>query len=286
MQVLSADFQLASGMDILAESLHQTGIAFLYNYPMTRSLLDEVYEEWQNFFNSNEKHQYLDQTQDVQTYFTRKESNQVLSNSSDSLESFVLLNHGTIPALLSNQSKIFMIETLKLADHIFQALDKYIPNEFKKNWDQPLNAVCGPELTLSVLQANYTISSKQKNKRLNTSSYEHINFLTIQPAVTALGLEVQDANKRWHKLECDPDALIIHTGTMLQLYSNGFYKSATYKQGAINSIMQQFSKLSLLLQVYPKEDLKLSDRYTSGVYFAEKMKDRDKSASSSPQKLN
>ena len=43
----------------LTESLRKTGFAVLNNHPISKSLINETYKQWENFFNLETKNQYL-----------------------------------------------------------------------------------------------------------------------------------------------------------------------------------------------------------------------------------
>ena len=59
MNVKTIDFDQGDvGLEFV-RSLHETGFAVLRNHPIPRQLLDTMYEGWRDFFNSDEKHDYL-----------------------------------------------------------------------------------------------------------------------------------------------------------------------------------------------------------------------------------
>ena len=40
------------------DSLHHTGFAVLRNHPINKELISSIYEEWKDFFNTDNKHSY------------------------------------------------------------------------------------------------------------------------------------------------------------------------------------------------------------------------------------
>ena len=52
-----------------ASSLRQTGFSILTNHPIDKSLIDTVYEEWHNFFNSSNKNHYIFDKEKQDGYF-------------------------------------------------------------------------------------------------------------------------------------------------------------------------------------------------------------------------
>ena len=56
--VLTIDFLSEDAPKKLVKSLKNTGFAILKNHPIPLDLLNEVYSDWEIFFNSNKKHNY------------------------------------------------------------------------------------------------------------------------------------------------------------------------------------------------------------------------------------
>ena len=52
------DFQSALAPAIFTESLKNTGFAVIKNHPINIELVNEVYNEWEVFFNSENNHDY------------------------------------------------------------------------------------------------------------------------------------------------------------------------------------------------------------------------------------
>ena len=66
MDVLQVDFHARNAAEIFTRSLKHTGFAVINDHPIKKTLIYEVYREWQSFFASQDKHHYLHvkQTQD------------------------------------------------------------------------------------------------------------------------------------------------------------------------------------------------------------------------------
>ena len=55
MEVLLIDYLSNSASKELVKSIRETGFAVIENHPIDRSLIDSVYNEWAEFFNSSKK---------------------------------------------------------------------------------------------------------------------------------------------------------------------------------------------------------------------------------------
>ncbi len=59
MQLQAIDYTSATAQEDFVKSLRETGFGVLKNHPIQKTLVSAIYSEWQTFFNSEEKHNYL-----------------------------------------------------------------------------------------------------------------------------------------------------------------------------------------------------------------------------------
>jgi isopenicillin N synthase-like dioxygenase len=59
MHVLTVDYTQANASEVLANSIKETGFAVLRNHPINFQLIKEIYIEWEDFFNSKSRFEYL-----------------------------------------------------------------------------------------------------------------------------------------------------------------------------------------------------------------------------------
>ena len=59
MNVKTVNYTDKNAPSTFTNSLHQTGFSVLTNHPINKSLIDEVYEEWDMFFSRSIKRNYL-----------------------------------------------------------------------------------------------------------------------------------------------------------------------------------------------------------------------------------
>ena len=66
MDVLRIDVESPFAKEDFARSLKNTGFAVLYNHPISQTLINDTYKEWQAFFKSTDKNDYhfIRETQD------------------------------------------------------------------------------------------------------------------------------------------------------------------------------------------------------------------------------
>ena len=59
MHLPTVDYQSPNAPAEFVESLRNTGFGVLTNHPIPQSLVESIYENWQAFFNSEQKHEFL-----------------------------------------------------------------------------------------------------------------------------------------------------------------------------------------------------------------------------------
>ena len=59
MQLVAVDYQAENAQKEFVKSLRETGFGVLKNHPIQQSLVQGIYDNWQGFFDSEEKNDYL-----------------------------------------------------------------------------------------------------------------------------------------------------------------------------------------------------------------------------------
>ena len=59
MKLEAVDFSAPDAQQKFVESLRQTGFGVLKNHPIPQSSVADIYKNWQSFFDSENKHQFL-----------------------------------------------------------------------------------------------------------------------------------------------------------------------------------------------------------------------------------
>jgi isopenicillin N synthase-like dioxygenase len=93
------------------------------------------------------------------------------------------------------------------------------------------------------------------------------------PAATEPGLQVLGTDKQWYDVPCDFGLLIVNIGDMLEEASGHYYPSTTHRVLNPTGAAATKSRVSLPLFLHPLREVKLSERYTVGSYFEERMRE-------------
>ena len=106
---------------------------------------------------------------------------------------------------------------------------------------------------------------------MRSSAHEDINLLTLLPAGTAPGLQVKDRAGAWHDVACDPSAVIVNSGDMLQMASGGYFRSTTHRVTNPTGAMRATSRYSMPLFLHPRPEVRLSATHTADDYLDERL---------------
>ena len=91
-KILTIDYHSSNFGSDLTTSLKNTGFAVIKNHPISNSLITEIYSEWQTFFNSESKHNYLFHPTKQDGYFPYRSENAKGQKIKDLKEFFHIYN--------------------------------------------------------------------------------------------------------------------------------------------------------------------------------------------------
>ena len=74
-KIKTVDFLSDDAPKKFVDSLKNTGFAIIKNHPLDKSLINDVYQDWENFFNSSAKHDYLFHKEKQDGYFPFQSEN-------------------------------------------------------------------------------------------------------------------------------------------------------------------------------------------------------------------
>lgn len=92
------DFQAPDAAQRFVESLRTIGFGVLTNHPIAQPLVEKIYADWQGFFHSNEKKQFIFNSKTQDDFFPASISETVKGHSvKDIKEYFHVYPWGQIP---------------------------------------------------------------------------------------------------------------------------------------------------------------------------------------------
>lgn len=275
MLITPVDFTSPTAAKDFAESLHNTGFGVLTNHPLSQQLLNTVYAEWYQFFQSDAKHNYAFDPQKYDGYFSPSVSETAKGNTKRDLKEFYhIYPWGRYPAEVSDAARQYYAEGAALAATLLQWVEQYTPADVKAKYSMPLSQmITGSEQTLLRVLHYPPLRGDEEPGAVRAAAHGDINLLTILPAATAAGLQVVGKEGEWFDVPCDFGMLIVNIGDMLQEASEGYYPSTVHRVLNPTGEEAKKSRVSLPLFLHPRPDVVLSTRHTAGSYLTERLQE-------------
>jgi len=271
-KILTIDYQSSNLGSALTTSLKNTGFAILKNHPIPKSLISYVYNEWESFFNSNAKHNYLFHKIKQDGYFPYLSENAKGSQTKDLKEFYHIYNWGRYPSEISDKTNQLIKEFKIMAEKLLFEIQANTPSEVKNNFSMELDKMIqkSQENLLRILHYP-PLSGNEGSKEIRAGAHEDINLITLLLSGTQPGLQVKTKEDKWLDVESDQGWLIINIGDMLQECSNGYYPSTTHR--VINPQDKNISRYSMPFFVHARDEVVLSDKYTAKSYLEQRLKE-------------
>ena len=254
------------------KSLKETGFGVITEHPIDLSLMECVYNEWKQFFNSDSKFEYLFDPQKQDGYFPLGTENAKGYSAKDHKEFFHFYPWGKIPSTVSNSTRVLYDSLVDVTSLLLKWVEQNTPADIQSKFSVPLNNMIKGSRTNLLRIIHYPpFSGSENNKSLRAAPHEDINLITLLVAGTRPGLEAQDKNGNWHKISTDPGTIIVNVGDMLKEASGGYYPSTTHRVVNPSNNVNNDSRYSMPLFLHPRDDVQLSKNYTAGSYLKERL---------------
>ncbi len=271
----TVDFKSKNASSQFVESLANTGFAVVNNHNINYKLIDKVYNEWSEFFNSKTKYDYLFDLEKQDGYFPMKSENAKGYSVKDIKEFYhIYLPWGRIPGKLSKNTLLIRSELKNIGTELLSWIDDLTPLDIKANFSMPLQDMVHKSETNLLRILHYPPVRDEDDKHaLRAAAHEDINLITILLSGSKPGLQVKGTENTWVDVESDYGSLIVNIGDMLQECSMGYFPSTTHR--VINPIDNNVNKsrYSMPFFLHPRDEVVLSEKYTAKSYLDERLKE-------------
>jgi isopenicillin N synthase-like dioxygenase len=256
-------------------SLHETGFGVLRNHPLDQTLVEGIYAEWLAFFQTDAKHQYLTDPATHDGYFPPSVSEIAKNNTQRDLKEFFhIYSWGRYPAEASDAARRYYALGSHLAATLLNWVEDNSPADIKARYSVPLPSMLDESDHTLLRVLHYPpLRGDEEPGAVRAAAHGDINLLTILPAATEPGLQVLGKDQAWHDVPCDFGLLIVNIGDMLEEASGGYYPSTVHRVLNPTGLAATKPRISLPLFLHPRRDVVLSERYTVGSYFDERMRE-------------
>lgn len=273
MQLQAIDYNSDTAQQDFVKSLRETGFGVLKNHPIQQSLVSAIYQEWQTFFNSEEKHQYRYNKGTQDGFFPADVSETAKGHTKkDIKEYFHYYPWGQCPPAHKAMLAQYYAEATHLAAELLAWVEKHSPADVAKHYSQSLSSmVDGSDQTLLRVLHYPPLKGDEELGAIRAGAHEDINLLTILPSANEPGLQVKAKDGTWMDVPCDFGTLIINIGDMLQEASGGYFPSTSHRVINPEGADKTKSRISLPLFLHPKPEVVLSERHTAKSYLHERL---------------
>ena len=230
MQVAKIRYNDIDAPAMFTDSLQKTGFGVIADHPIHSDLVDSVYREWESFFQSEKKHDYLFDPIKQDGYFPTGTENAKDHPIKDHKEFYHFYPWGRLPDTLTGATEELYESLVDMTSTLLEWVEKNTPKEVRSQFSEPLkNMIRGSKTNLLRIIHYPPFSGKEDNRSLRAAAHEDINLITLLVAGTRPGLEAKDNNGTWHKITTDPGTIIVNIGDMLEEVSGGYYPSTTHR---------------------------------------------------------
>ncbi|QUN04613.1 isopenicillin N synthase family oxygenase [Shewanella yunxiaonensis] len=275
MKLETIDFRAADAPQRFVESLRHTGFGVLSHHPIPQQLVQQIYQQWQSFFITDAKEQYLFNPATQDGFFPSRVSETAKGYSvKDIKEYFHVYPWGQIPPQLKTDILDYYQQANSFAAELLDWVERYSPAEVAANYREPLSQMIkDSQKTLLRILHYPPMTGHEAPGAIRAAAHEDINLLTVLPAANEPGLQVKSREGEWLDVPSDFGSIIINIGDMLQEASAGYFPSTTHRVVNPEGADMAKSRISLPLFLHPRPDVVLSDRYTADSYLMERLRE-------------
>lgn len=275
MPIAAISYRAPDAPALFVESLRQTGFGVLVDHPIPTDLVEAIYLEWHDFFQSEAKHRYSRDPDTQDGYFSTAISETAKGHDlRDLKEYFHFFPWGRYPTEVSDAARRYCELAGDLAAELLGWIEANIPAEACARFSMPLGAMIkdSPASLLRILHYP-ALTGEEDAGSVRAAAHQDINLLTLLPAANSSGLQLLTRSGEWADVPCDLGMLVINVGDMLQEASGGYLRSTTHR--VINPVNEasRTCRISMPFFLQPRPEVILSARYTAGSYLAERIQE-------------
>jgi len=254
--------------------LHENKFALIRVNLFTSEDLTIFYEEWRRFFKSTseEKNSYIFDTVKEHGYFPVNLERARIANETGHKEVYHYIPTGRNPVAIQESSYKIYITLLLISQTIMQWLDISTPEEVVSKFPLPLSSALDIQLYTLLRILYHPADDAESDNVIRTIEHEDRSLLTLLPLATAPGLEIKNAHGEWMSVEGREDSVLVISGHLLEIYSQGYYQPITHRVINSRDGVMAGERLSSVLFVHPKPDIVLPNGLTVIGFFKEKEK--------------
>lgn len=249
------------------ESVRNTGFAVLTDHGIDHDLIKECQQAWRMFFLDNQayKEGFVNTTDGNVGYKGMRSEKAVGAKVADLKEFYHWQPGKKIPNEVSGVTSAMFDNLSNISQILLGILDERYTGPkfgFKR---------CCAKSDNTILRTLYypAMDFGKEPDAIRAAAHEDINFITLLVAASAPGLQVKDLAGNWHDVPHEENSIAVNIGDMLQMATNGYYKSTTHR--VVNPDNSRADRVSMPLFVHPHSDTVLSENFTAKKYLDQRI---------------
>lgn len=247
------------------DSLLTTGFAVVTHHGLDHGVIKEMQQCWRMFFLAEQEYKdsFVNEKNHNHGYKGFKTEKAVGAKKADLKEFFHWQPGSKVPFELSSITQAVFFQLEDIGGQMLKVIDDYTGNTaYRKYCENSSN---------TILRTLYypALDFEQEKGAVRAAAHEDINFITLLVAASAPGLQVQDKEGRWHDVPHEENSIVVNIGDMLQLASNGLFKSTTHR--VINPSSSRSDRVSMPLFIHPNPETILAPGFTAQQYLDQRL---------------
>ena len=143
-------------------------------------LIDNVYEEWKQFFNSKDKYNYTFNADTQDGFFPFRSESAKDNPIKDLKEFFHVYPNSNLPNYLSSNTRLLYTQLTNLGNMLLGWLDELTPENIQEHFSESLfNMVKGSDRNLLRVLHYPPIEEKIEKGAIRAAAHEDINLITL-----------------------------------------------------------------------------------------------------------
>ncbi|MBB1269445.1 isopenicillin N synthase family oxygenase [Shewanella sp. SR44-3] len=275
MKLETIDYLAPDSAERFVASLRETGFGVLSNHPIKKELVEAIYQEWYEFFQSDEKNEFLYKPETQDGFFPASISETAKGNTvKDIKEYYHIYPNGRVPESLKANINAYYAQANAFAAELLGWIEQFSPRDIAAKFSIPLPAMIkDSEKTLLRVLHYPPMKGNEEMGAIRAAAHEDINLITVLPAANEPGLQVKAKDGTWLDVPSDFGNIIINIGDMLQEASAGYFPSTSHRVINPEGMDKTKSRISLPLFLHPNPEVILSERYTADSYLMERLRE-------------
>lgn len=253
------------------QSLKAFGFATLVDHPIDMERVDRIYSQWKTYFGEAPDPAMLMDPLHQDGYFSTEVAESAKGETvRDFKEYFQFYPWGRCPISLRDDLVAHYQQCSDFAALLLRWVSKHLPDSISDAFSEPLDGMIeGSQQTMLRVLHYPPVTVDEDLPR--AAAHEDINLLTILPASSGPGLELQTNEGSWIDVPNHPNQVVVNIGDMLQEATGGFLTSTTHRVSTPTASQLADSRMSLPLFLHARSDVQLSERYSAGAYLDERL---------------